>query len=235
MSVKTGATTFFICVLLTACHNQSVHRISDIPLPTADVAAPTLASEVIPNTESLRFAANTSTQKPLQVSAIPHATPVPVDLNTPERDIWAELDQEEAEELLTTAINDVRTAHGLPPYTVSPDLSAAARLHSCDMAANAMISHTSSDGRTLTQRLSGSELPWVWPSENIAVSFADAQTVVAFWMDEPPDGWHRVNILDLEQDAVGTGYCYRSDDPSGNYHYWTADFARLGEEEEGNS
>ena len=230
MSVKIGAIALFICVLLTACHNQPSHHISDIPLPTANVAAPTLASEIVPRTDSLRFAGGAPTQKPHHVSALPQATPAPVDLNTPE-DIWAELDQAEAETLLASAINDVRTAHGLPPYTISPDLSAAARLHSCDMAANTMISHTSSDGRTLTQRLSGMELPWIWPSENIAVSFSDPQTVVAFWMDEPPDGWHRVNILDPEQDAVGVGYCYRANDPSGNYHYWTADFARLSEEE----
>ncbi|NOK60324.1 MAG: hypothetical protein GFH27_549281n283 [Chloroflexi bacterium AL-W] len=231
MFAKIVATVLFVCVLLTACHNQSSNHINDIRLPTADVMAPTIVTEVSPLTDSLRFAAHIPRQNSLHVSAMPQPTFPPVDTDIPDIPISTELDQEEAETLLTTAINEVRTAHGLPPYTVSPDLSAAARLHSCDMATNAIISHVSSDGRTLPERLSGSALPWIWPSENIAVSFADPKTVVAFWMDEPPDGWHRVNILDTEQDAVGSGYCYRANDPSENYHYWTADFARLSEEE----
>jgi uncharacterized protein YkwD len=130
------------------------------------------------------------------------------------------------EALLVVAINQVRRANGLPPYQHSPDLSAAARAHSCDLAAHGLVSHTSSDGRTLADRLAGSTPPWQWPSESIAIGTDDPNTVVAMWMDEPPEGWHRRNILDADQREVGAGYCYAADDPSGNHHYWTADFAR---------
>jgi len=127
---------------------------------------------------------------------------------------------------LIVEINKQRLSNGLPAYQVSPELSAAARAHSCDLAAHHMISHVSSDGRNLAERLAGGEQPWEWPSENIAAGTTDPVVVVAWWMDEPPDGWHRRNILDTEQREVGAGYCYAEDDPSGNHSYWTADFSR---------
>jgi uncharacterized protein YkwD len=133
------------------------------------------------------------------------------------------------EALLVAAINQVRAANGLPPYLHNPELSAAARGHSCDLAAHGLISHTSSDGRTLAQRLAGSDPAWEWPSESIAAGTNDPTAVVAMWMDEPPDGWHRRNILDTDQREVGVGYCYAADDPTGNHLYWTADFSRRGE------
>ncbi|MFN8566566.1 MAG: CAP domain-containing protein [Kouleothrix sp.] len=80
-----------------------------------------------------------------------------------------------------------------------------------------MVAHSPSDWPAVR--------PWEWPSESIAAGFDDPIQVVAVWMDEPPEGWHRRNILDTEQREIGAGYCYTSDDPSGNYHYWTADFA----------
>jgi uncharacterized protein YkwD len=130
------------------------------------------------------------------------------------------------EALLVAEMNRVRAAHGLPPYRHSPDLSAAARAHSCDLAAHGAISHSSSDGRTLADRLAGAIPPWEWPSESIAAGFANPAAVVALWMDEPPDGWHRRNILDTDQREVGAGYCHAADDATGNHHYWTADFSR---------
>jgi uncharacterized protein YkwD len=140
---------------------------------------------------------------------------------TPPDDPSASLEAE-----LIVEINQVRLANGLPAYQVSSELSAAARAHSCDLAAHHMLSHVSSDGRNLAERLAGSDRPWEWPSENIAAGTVDPVTVVAWWMDEPPEGWHRRNILDAQQREVGTGYCYSENDPTGNYSYWTADFAR---------
>jgi len=130
------------------------------------------------------------------------------------------------EALLVVAINQQRATNGLPPYQHNPELSAAARSHSCDLAAHGLISHMSTDGRTLAQRLAGSNPPWEWPSENIAVGLDDPAAIVALWMDEPPDGWHRRNILDTDQREVGAGYCYAADDSTGNHYYWTADFSR---------
>lgn len=130
------------------------------------------------------------------------------------------------EALLVAEINRVRADNHLPPYGSSTELSAAARAHSCDLAAHHVISHTSSDGRNLAERLAASMPPWEWPSESIAAGTGDPIAVVAMWMDEPAEGWHRRNILDPQQQEVGAGYCFAEDDPSGNHHYWTADFSR---------
>lgn len=137
-------------------------------------------------------------------------------------------DPDALEAQLIAEVNRVRVGAGLPPYLANAELGAAARAHSCDLAAHHTIAHISSDGRTLAERLAGSTPPWEWPSESIAAGFDDPIQVVAVWMDEPPEGWHRRNILDTEQREIGAGYCYTSDDPSGNYHYWTADFSRRG-------
>ena len=154
-------------------------------------------------------------------AASPAPTPQAEPTAAPTLDESAALEQR-----LIEAINQTRADNGLPAYQSSPDLSTAARAHSCDLARHQLISHVSSDGRTLAERLAGATPPWQWPSENIAAGLADPQAVVALWMDEPPEGWHRRNILDPDQLAIGAGYCRQPGDPSGNQHYWTADFAR---------
>lgn len=129
---------------------------------------------------------------------------------------------------LLEQINALRAEHGLPPYQDDPGLSDAARAHSCDMAAHSFIGHVSSDGRTLRERVAAADPAWVWPSESVAAGTDDPGEVIALWMDEPPDGWHRRNLLDSEQVAIGIGYCLREDDPTGNRHYWTIDVTRRG-------
>jgi uncharacterized protein YkwD len=133
---------------------------------------------------------------------------------------------EERELILIAMINQIRADHGLPAYQIHPDLMQAARAHSCDLAQHQMISHHSSDGRSLAERLAHSSIAWQWPSENIAAGSDDPAFVVAMWMDEPPEGWHRRNILDEKQQEIGVGYCFTPEDATGNRHYWTADFSR---------
>lgn len=214
--------------LLVACEAPTAGT-SPAALPSAQVVLPpTYSAIVYPATPSTRRgpafapaqAPPTTAAPPPTLVPTPTATPAPPAPGVPPGD------SAEAEALLIVAINRERAAYGLPPYRHSPELSAAARAHSCDLAAHGMISHTSSDGRTLAQRLAGSDPPWEWPSESIAAGTADPSTVVAWWMDEPPEGWHRRNILDPDQREVGAGYCYAAEDPTGNRHYWTADFSR---------
>jgi uncharacterized protein YkwD len=208
-----------LVVLLAAC---------GAPAAGPPVAAlPTARILLAPSDIAVTHAQPSATPQPTN-TATPSATSTPIVTPTaiiaPAPD--AEIAQREA--LLVVEINKVRTANGLPPYAHSPELSAAARAHSCDLAAHTTISHVSSDGRTLQDRLAGADPPWEWPSESIAAGTDDPAAVVAMWMDEPPEGWHRRNILDADQRAVGAGYCYTPDDPTGNRHYWTADFSRRG-------
>jgi uncharacterized protein YkwD len=204
-----------------------------IPLPTAHILQQRVSNQVIPLTPtpsplSPTLASATSTPATqateIAVSSLDaSAAPAPV-AATP----TLEEDPAMQEALLVAAINQVRATNGLPPYRFSPELSAAARAHSCDLAIHGLISHESSEGRTLAQRLDGATPPWEWPSENIAAGVVDPAATVAMWMDEPPEGWHRRNILDVDQREVGAGYCYAADDATGNHYYWTADFSRRG-------
>ena len=221
---KMGLPILVLGTLLTACGAPNA-SVSSRELPTAHMLLPPTRTAVVPAMAS-------ATQLPTETrSPSPTLAPTPAPAITATAPISPTLgtdaDPAIREAQLVAEINRVRAANGLPPYLHSPDLSATARAHSCDMATHSMISHSSSDGRTLQDRLAGAIPAWEWPSESIAAGFGDPPAIVALWMDEPPEGWHRRNILDADQREVGAGYCYAADDSSGNHHYWTADFARL--------
>jgi uncharacterized protein YkwD len=155
---------------------------------------------------------------PTQVGSLP-PTALPSPVPAPGSD-------EERLARLYAIINGIRTEQGLPAYQLDAGLSAAAHEHSCDLATHHYIDHVTSDGRPYAELIPAADPPWMWPSESIAAGSDDPQVIVAMWMDEPPDGWHRRNILDAEQQAIGVGYCRSSDDPTGNTHYWTMIVAR---------
>jgi len=198
-----------------------------LALPTAYILQQPVANQVIPLTPTPALASPThiaptsAPTEPLADTAVATVATSTLAATATRGDDPAML-----EALLVATINQVRAANGLPPYQHSPELSGVARAHSCDLASHGLISHASSEGLTLTQRLAGATPPWEWPSENIAAGVVDPAATVALWMDEPPEGWHRRNILDVDQREVGAGYCYAADDSTGNHHYWTADFSR---------
>jgi uncharacterized protein YkwD len=242
MRIHVGLLFVVVGGLLAACAAPATEpKINSAPaavsartaLPTADILQQPVANQVIPLTRTpalvspTRVAATSAptarpTEAPLRSPDIT-AVPTPIAATAMPSDDPAML-----EALLVATINQVRAAHGLPPYQHSPELSGVARAHSCDLAAHGRISHVSSAGRTLAQRLAGATPPWEWPSESIAAGISDPAAIVALWMDEPPEGWHRRNILDRDQREIGAGYCYAADDSTGNHHYWTADFSRRG-------
>ena len=149
-------------------------------------------------------------------------SPTPAPRAVTETPVAAPPDPARAREAqLIDAVNALRAQHGLAAYRAAPTLSEVARMHSCDLAAHGVISHRSSDGRTLQDRLGAEAARWSWPSESIAAGTDAPAGVIALWLDEPPDGWHRRNLLDPDQQVIGVGYCVAPDDPSGNRHYWT--------------
>lgn len=206
---------------LAACGERQPADPAQARLPTAAIAVPSQTGQVIPLTPT-----PLPTAPPTPTTVAPTLTLASATSTGSTPAAAAAADPAALENQLVDAINQVRQSSGLPAYRHSPELSAAARAHSCDLATHHIISHTSSDGRTLAERLAGSAPAWEWPSENIAAGTADPATVVVWWMDEPADGWHRRNILDAQQQEVGAGYCFVEDDPSGNHWYWTADFSR---------
>lgn len=195
------------------------------PLPTAAVAAPS------PGVSTARPVVPTLATPPQLPTPTPSATstPTPTATSTPTPTATPIITGTTAlETRLLAIINDIRNANNLPAYRLDAALSDVARAHSCDMAANSFIGHSSSDGRSVTERMPPAEPPWVWPSESVAAGSDDPQLIVDWWMDEPPEGWHRRNILDEQQQVIGVGYCFRDDDPTGNRHYWTIDITRPG-------
>lgn len=130
---------------------------------------------------------------------------------------WQQASCREVRELVHAADPDVTETikRSKQPYFVLQG-----NICACSRRRTTSISHTSSDGRTLAERLGADAAGWSWPSESIAAGAADPAAVIALWLDEPPDGWHRRNLLDPEQRVVGVGFCANPDDPSGNRLYW---------------
>jgi uncharacterized protein YkwD len=104
---------------------------------------------------------------------------------------------------------------------LEPRLVQTAQFHAEDMARNDFIDHTGSDGATYSERLDRAGYQYVRRGENIAAAFGAPADVVAMWMDEPPDGPHRTNILNCAYQHAGVGRAERAD----GYQYWVLDMA----------
>jgi len=91
------------------------------------------------------------------------------------------------------------------------------------MANNDYFSHTSLDGRTLSDRISqAGYLNWTVAGENIAAGFSTPESVMEGWLNSPP---HRSNILGSLFNEIGVGYAYDANDAFGPYyHYWVQNF-----------
>jgi uncharacterized protein YkwD len=124
-----------------------------------------------------------------------------------------------AEQRVVELTNDMRAAAGCPPLTVSPQLTAAARTHSQDMAVHGFFDHTGSDGSSPFERMEREGYVFRQAAENIAAGYTSAESVVAGWEESPG---HRENILDCSLTEVGVGYTFDAGSAYG--HYWTQDF-----------
>jgi uncharacterized protein YkwD len=122
-------------------------------------------------------------------------------------------------------INSARSGQGLKPLALQAQLSAAAAVHSVDMACNNFIDHTGSDGSNWFTRIKSQNYAYSYASENIYVgdpSFGgDAQGAFTWWMNSQV---HRDNILSSKITQIGIGYAYFSGSKFGGYY--TLDFAR---------
>jgi uncharacterized protein YkwD len=137
--------------------------------------------------------------------------------------------QADAEWQVLTLVNQLRAmgtvCNGVmlppvPPLEMDETLRLAARLHSQDMADNGYFSHTSQDGRTLTDRLVEQGFTGAGPfGENIALGYTSAESVVDGWRGSTEG--HCENMMSGSYRFIGVGYAV-----SGDRHLWTQDFAR---------
>jgi uncharacterized protein YkwD len=103
-------------------------------------------------------------------------------------------------------LNGIRTAHGLRPLTVNPQLSAAALRHTADMLADGTFEHESPGGTSFSERIRsfygqagknrwavGENLLWSAP-------VVGPKRALQVWMASPG---HRENILSPTWREIG--------------------------------
>jgi uncharacterized protein YkwD len=120
---------------------------------------------------------------------------------------------------LASLINNARSQNGLPALTVNPQLAAAAQGHSIDMACHDLVSHTGSDGSSVSERVAATGYSASYSSE-IIYSSGYPQTAFDWWMSDPI---HRNEILNPYVTEIGIGYAYAASASYGGYY--TVDFA----------
>jgi uncharacterized protein YkwD len=107
---------------------------------------------------------------------------------------------------LVAQVNALRLAHGLVPLRVSPSLTAAANVHSTQMARLGYFSHDSANGGSFSSRIAtfypargyrswtvGENLLWASPD-------IGALRALKMWLASPP---HRANLLDARWREIG--------------------------------
>jgi uncharacterized protein YkwD len=107
-----------------------------------------------------------------------------------------------------------------PPVTMSTTLTAAAALHSLDMAQRGELGHDGSDGSTSGDRMTRAGYGWRGSGENIASGQPDADTVVQGWLDSPG---HCATLMEPRFTETGVAFALA---PGKNPAvYWTQVFA----------
>jgi uncharacterized protein YkwD len=144
-------------------------------------------------------------------------------------DLKAEADR------LFVLINQTRVQFGLTPLSRAPELEAAARAHSLDMAATCNLSHTGSDGSDPCTRIWNAGYTFTFDparpnarwycAENLDFSPSSADVALSDWMNEPADATghrgHREAILNPNHTDIGISIACNSLNCG---CYWTADF-----------
>ena len=143
---------------------------------------------------------------------------------TPPNNCTPQEDSDDEQQILEM-INNARAQNNIYPLTLNRKLSAAAYMHSKDMACNNYVDHTGSDGSTWYTRIQAEKYTYSYASENIYVGSPDfggtPQGAFTWWMN---DEIHRDNILSIKVSDIGIGYAFYTNSSYGGYY--TVDFAK---------
>ena len=121
-----------------------------------------------------------------------------------------------ANEEILQEVNRNRAENGLSTLQIHPKLTQAASKHSQDMAHHDKLSHQSSDGSSLMDRVKRENYKYRVIAENVAAGQPTPKEVVLAWMNSPG---HRKNILNPGVTHIGSGYVLNQ--KSSFRHYWT--------------
>jgi uncharacterized protein YkwD len=109
------------------------------------------------------------------------------------------------------------------PLGWNDKLFAAGVGHATDMGAKNYFSHTSLDGRTFDQRITGAGYSWSFAGENIAAGQTSIEQVMNDWLKSPG---HCANVMNGNYTEVGVT-CVKND--SSTYkQYWAMELGRPG-------
>ncbi|WP_416985777.1 CAP domain-containing protein [Streptomyces sp. T028] len=111
-------------------------------------------------------------------------------------------------------VNAERAKAGCSPLTENAKLAKAAQDHSQDMADHKNMSHTGSDGSSMTDRLSRVGYEFRSAGENVAAGYNSPESVMDGWMNS---SGHKANILNCGFKEIGIGLAQPG-------YYWTQDF-----------
>jgi uncharacterized protein YkwD len=107
-----------------------------------------------------------------------------------------------------------------PPLAMATTLTAAASLHSLDMAERGELGHDGSDGSNSGERMTRAGYTWQVAGENVAAGQSDAESVVAAWLDSPG---HCATLMSALYTETGVAFALA---PGKNPAiYWTQVFA----------
>jgi uncharacterized protein YkwD len=107
-----------------------------------------------------------------------------------------------------------------PPLALSSTLTAAASLHSLDMAERGSLAHQGSDGSAVGERVTRAGYAWQGVGENIAAGQPDAETAVQGWLDS---AGHCATLMEARFTETGIAFALA---PGKNPSvYWTQVFA----------
>jgi uncharacterized protein YkwD len=113
------------------------------------------------------------------------------------------------------SVNAERAAHGLRPLKFSRTLDKAAQGAACDNANRREITHVSSDGSHLKDRLHRVGYRYRSAAENTGRGFRSGTSAVQWWMHSPK---HKANILMRSVKEIGIGIAL-SDAPDNKLHW----------------
>jgi len=114
-----------------------------------------------------------------------------------------------------------RDRHGpAPPLTFSAVLTAAASVHSLDMAERGSLGHRGWDGSASGERMTRAGFDWQASGENVAAGQSDADAVVAAWLTSPG---HCATLM--EPRFTETGIAFALAPGKNPAVYWTQVFA----------
>lgn len=198
------------------------------PSPAPSETTPTVPAELPPTAQPSLTPTTSPEPTPTAVleptpTASPEATATPSPAATATAQptqVPPSSDDAALKQQLFALVDPLHQQAGCAPFIPDNLLATAAQLHAEDIASHRRIDHVGTDGATLRQRLDRVGYPYGRASESIAI-YQTPEQAVAMWMDEPPNGPHRMNITNCQYTEVGIGL---ATDSRGR-RWWVMDIA----------